>query len=117
MDKECACALHLSLLLGVSGLPWYAGYLPTLLLWLWASEDSAFIDEHGREALNLAFTTIAITYLSLVLRVLSLGLLSPLLWMAGGVWTFYAVIAPMVAAAGAAKGERGQYRMVFYRVL
>ncbi len=47
-ERTLSLCMHLCMLSGVVGVP----IVPTLVLWLLKRDQSAFADDHGREALN-----------------------------------------------------------------
>jgi uncharacterized Tic20 family protein len=96
---ECTMAM-LAHLLGI--FTWFVG---ALIIWLMKKDQSAFIDDQAKEALNFQLT-IGIGYvLMVVLTCLTLGL-AALLWPVIGI---VALVFCIIACIAANKGERYRY--------
>lgn len=101
--------LHLSGLLSplavmVGGGPFGTifGLIP-LTLWLVRRHDSAFIDDHGREAVNFQITLAIYTLASLVLMIVCVGFL---LYFATGI---FGIVAMILAGSAAHDGQYFRY--------
>lgn len=76
---------------------------PSLIIWWLKRDDSAFISEQAREALNFQITVLIVSFISSVLVVILVGfLLLGFIWLAN-------VIFCLIAAVAASKGEHYQY--------
>jgi uncharacterized Tic20 family protein len=110
-DRQWAMFAHLSSLLAM----WLGGlgFLGPLIIWLIKKEQSAFIDDQGKEALNFNLTvliaTIALGLLALPVVLLTVGLgllvIVPLFLILGVV----AIIMPILGAIKANAGEAYRY--------
>ena len=76
---------------------------PSLIIWWLKKDDSAYIGEQAREALNFQITVLIISIVSSVLVVILIGFL-----LLGAVWLFN-VICCVLAAVAASKGEHYRY--------
>ena len=94
-DKNIAVLTHLA---GI-----FFSFIPALIVWLLKKDDSAFIGEQSREALNFQITMVIGYALAGVLSWILIGLLFfPLLWLANLVFC-------LLAAVNVSKGENYQY--------
>lgn len=76
---------------------------PSLIIWWLKKDDSAYIGEQAREALNFQITVLIVSLISSVLVVILIGfLLLGFIWLAN-------VILCILAAIAASKGEHYQY--------
>jgi uncharacterized Tic20 family protein len=110
-DRQWALFAHLSGLLATSlgGL----GFLGPLIIWLIKKDQSKFVDDQGKEALNFQLNLLGYVLLSipvgLLIALVTLGfgifLLIPL-YAALGV---YGIIMPILAAVDANKGNLYRY--------
>ena len=103
-DRRWAMACHLIALTGLLIPPIIASIVATLVLWLIKREDSALIDDQGRESLNFQIT-IFIYSIASVLMIPLLGLGIPLL-VAVVVFDFVFIL---VAAVKASEGITYRY--------
>lgn len=94
-DDERTTAMLIHLLMIVTG------FIGPLILWLVRKDSSAFINHHGKEALNNAITTIivGIAMLAIVFATLGLGVLIYL------PWTLMVLIFEIIACVEAHKGN------------
>ncbi len=76
---------------------------PSLIIWWLKKDDSAYIAEQAREALNFQITILIVSFISSVLVVILVGFL-----LLGFIW-FANVILCILAAVAASKGEHYQY--------
>jgi uncharacterized Tic20 family protein len=94
-DMNIAMLAHL---LGI-----ITGFIGALIIWLVKKDDSAFISDQSKEALNFQITMMLAFVVSWVLAFILIGLLlMPLLWIANLVFCILAAIA-------ASKGENYRY--------
>jgi uncharacterized Tic20 family protein len=85
-------------------LPFAFGHvLVPLAIWLWKRHESAFLDEHGREALNFQ---ISVTIYAIVAGVLAFVLVGFLLLAALAVFQFVLMV---IASVRASQGESYRY--------
>lgn len=94
-DKNIAVLTHLA---GI-----FFSFIPALIVWLLKKDDSAFIGEQSREALNFQITMVIGYMVAGVLSWILIGLLFfPILWLANLVFC-------LLAAINVSKGENYQY--------
>lgn len=94
-DKNIAVLAHIG---GV-----FFGFIPALIVWLLKKDDSTYIGEQAREALNFQITMMIAYMAAGVLAWILVGLLFfPVLWLAN-------LVLCIVAAVSASKGENYQY--------
>ena len=94
---DCNIAM-LAHLLGI-----FTGFVGALLIWLLKKDDSAFINEEAREALNFQITiTIAYLVASMLMFILIGMLLLPILYVAN-------IIFCILGAISASKGQSYRY--------
>lgn len=94
-DKNIAVLTHLG---GI-----FFGFIPALIVWLLKKDDSAFIGEQAREALNFQITVLIAFIVAWVLVWVLVGLaLLPLIYLAN-------LVLCIVAAVNVSKGEHYQY--------
>lgn len=100
-EQQWAMFTHISALAGVlTGIGFIVG---PLIMWLLRKDQSAYIDEHGKEAVNFQITMMIAAFISSLLIILLIGL--PLLL----VVILAMVILPIVAGLKAGKGESYRY--------
>ena len=96
-DKNIAVLTHLG---GI-----FFSLIPALVVWLLKKDDSVFIGEQAREALNFQITVMIGYMIAGVLAWILIGLaLLPLIWIGNFVLC-------LIAAMKASKGESYQYPM------
>lgn len=88
----------LSHLLGI-----FTGFIGALVLWLLKKDESTFIDEQGKEALNFQITMMLGFLLSALLAIVLIGFFLMLILM------ILNIIFCIVAAVAASKGEHYKY--------
>lgn len=94
-DKNISALTHLG---GI-----FFSFFPALIVWLLKKDDSIFIGEQSREALNFQITIVIAYMLAGVLAWILVGfLLFPIIWL--GNLVFF-----LVAAIKVSKGEYYQY--------
>jgi uncharacterized Tic20 family protein len=94
-DRNLAMLAHL---LGI-----VSGFVGALIIWLIKKDQSAFIDEQGKEALNFQITVMIAFIASWILMFVLIGmLLMPLLLIANLVFC-------ILAAVAVSKGEHYKY--------
>jgi uncharacterized Tic20 family protein len=94
-DKNIAVLTHLA---GI-----FFSFIPALIVWLLKKDDSVFIGEQSREALNFQITMVIGYMVAGVLSWILIGLLFfPILWLANLVFC-------LLAAINVSKGENYQY--------
>jgi uncharacterized Tic20 family protein len=91
-----AMITHLSALTGMFTL--IGSLVGPILVWQIQKEKSAFIDFHGKEAVNFNITIAIAAGISFVLMILLIGIV--LLWIVGAVWLVFTVIAAIKANNG-----------------
>lgn len=91
-----AMLTHLSALTGMFTL--IGSLVGPILVWQIQKEKSAFIDFHGKEAVNFNITIAIAAGISFVLMILLIGIV--LLWIVGAVWLVFTVIAAIKANNG-----------------
>jgi uncharacterized Tic20 family protein len=110
-DKQWAMFAHLSALMGlaVGGMT----FLGPLIVWLVKKDQSRFVDEHGKEALNFQLNiliwSVVVGAASVVIGFVTCGLglllMIPLLMLLM-VW---GIVMPIIAGVKANQGERYEY--------
>ena len=76
---------------------------PALIVWLLKKDDSPFVGEHAREALNFQITLLIGYVISSILMYILIGfLLAGILWVAN-------IVLCILAAIAASKGEEYRY--------
>jgi hypothetical protein len=99
-DRLVAVWIHLSPLFTIVVPP---AVVAPLFLWLIRRERSPFVDDHGREVVNLMITALIVTVA---------GAMIPLLgWLAAAVWCVVAAINLVRGAIAANAGEFFRYPM------
>lgn len=94
-DKNIAVLTHLG---GI-----FFGFIPALIVWLLKKDDSPFIGEQAREALNFQITVLIAFVVAWVLVWLLVGLLLlPLIYLAN-------LVLCIIAAVNVSKGEDYKY--------
>lgn len=94
-DRNMAMLCHL--------LAIFAGFLGPLIIWLIKKEDSPFVDDQGKEALNFQLTVLIAILVSSVLTVVCIGIFMLLI-----VWVVDIVFC-ILAAIKTSKGEAYRY--------
>lgn len=102
-DRYFAVAVHLSPLANFIGLFPLAFFGP-LVLWLIRKDESAFVEDHGREMLNFMLS-FCVWHVILVLTVIG-ALLVPVLWIV-------TLVSVVRAAVAAGRGEYFRYPVTF----
>ena len=93
-DRVYALCIHLSLLLA------FAPVFPALIMWLIRKDESGFVDDHGREAVNFQISLVIYYVVAGLLSTVCIGFaLIPAIYVLG--------LVGMIAAARAA--NRGEY--------
>ena len=100
-ERHFAVWTHLSPLLAFTVIGPFAAAVP-LILWMLRRDTSVFIDDHGREVVNMSITGV---FLFVIGVVTVIGLV---LWMA---WCVAALINIVRAAIAAGDGEYFRYPM------
>jgi uncharacterized Tic20 family protein len=78
-----------------------------LIIWQIQKDKSAFVDYHGKEAVNFNITIAIAAAVSFLLFLLLIGLV--LIWIVGAVWFIFTII----AAIKANNGEYYKYPLTF----
>jgi len=104
-ERKWAVILHLAPLAGY--LVPVAGFALPFTLWLLKKNDSAYLDEQGREVLNFVISVMAYAAIGLVLCLLLIGF--ALLWALG----LFALILTIVAAVKTSDGINYKYPLIF----
>jgi uncharacterized protein len=104
-EKNLASIMHLSILAGIF-LP-FVGLVVPIVIWVLKKNDSPFIDDQGKEAINFIINIFILGILVGVLCIIVVGfiLLVPL--------ALYLIIAPIVAAAKCSDGIYYKYPFIF----
>ena len=89
---------HLSSLTGLFTV--VGSLVAPLIIWQIQKDKSAFVDHHGKEAVNFNITMAIAAGVSFVLFLLLIGLV--LIWIVGAVWLIFTIIA-------AVKANNGEY--------
>jgi uncharacterized protein len=106
-EKTWAMLCHLSSFLGYFVVIPFASIIGPLVVWLLKKDSSAFVDVHGKEAINfqimmsIVYTITWILFLSIIFTLIAIPLFSIL-----GIWILVLVI---VAAIKALNGEHFHY--------
>ena len=100
-DRNYALWIHLSVLLGFLVVGPFAAVVP-LILWLVRRDASPFLDDHGREVVNLSITGVGLFLVGLVTGI---GIL---LWL---VWCVVTAVNIVRGSIAASNGEYFRYPM------
>ncbi len=103
-ERKWAMLCHLSALSVYIGLP-FGNILGPLIVWLIKRDDSPFVDEHGREAINFHISMAIYVVIATVLCVILIGI--PIL-LALVIASFVCII---IATVRASDGRSYQYPM------
>ena len=100
-DNVDANDKNISVLTHLAGI--FFSFVPALIVWLLKKDDSAFIGEQSREALNFQITIVIAYMVAGVLAWILVGLLFfPIIWLANLVFS-------LVAAIKVSQGEHYRY--------
>jgi len=104
-DQNLAVIMHLSLLMGII-IP-FGGYAATLVLWLLKKDNSPYLDEQGKEAVNFMLNILIVGTAAALLCVMLIGflLIIPLV--------IAAFVMPVMAAITVSKGQNYKYPWVY----
>ena len=91
-----AMLAHLSALTGIFTV--VGSVVGPLIVWQIQKEKSAFIDYHGKEALNFNITVAIAAAVSFILMFILIGIF--LLWVIGTAWLVFTIIAAIKANNG-----------------
>jgi len=80
----------------------------TLILWLVKKGDSPFIDDHGRESINMQLSMLLYSLVGTVLGFLTCGVA----WFVAGAILIAAIVFSILGAAAANRGEYYRYPAV-----
>ena len=101
--------MHLTLLLNLTGIGGPISFIAVLIMWLIKKDDSPFLDDHGREAVNFQ--------ISLFLWALILGIGAVFTCGLSAIFLFaipiVGAIGMIYAAVAANRGEFFRYPMTF----
>ena len=81
----------------------FTGFLGPLIIWLIKKDDTPFVDDQGKEALNFQLTVLIAILISSVLTVVCIGV-----FLMMGVWVVD-IIFCILAAIKSSKGEAYRY--------
>ncbi|MFD2570135.1 DUF4870 domain-containing protein [Spirosoma soli] len=95
-ERMWAMLTHLSALTGLFTL--VGSLVGPLIIWQIQKEKSAFVDFHGKEAVNFNITMAIAAAISFVLFLLLIGLV--LMWLVGVIWLIFTIIAAIKANNG-----------------
>lgn len=99
-ERTYAMWTHLLLLAGH-----FVPIVPSLVLWLIKREQSAFVDDHGKEAVNFQISIVLYLVAGVVLSFICIGI--PLIMAAYAL----AIVGMILAAVAANRGEYFRYPM------
>jgi uncharacterized Tic20 family protein len=106
-QRTYALLTHLAGLLSLLDMS-IAGPIATLVMWRIKAKESAFLDDHGREAMNFQISLVIYSIVAIPLTIVSLGLLAfPLL---AGIWVLR-LVGGIRGAMAASRGEYYRYPM------
>ena len=91
----------MAMLIHVSAI--FTGFVGPLIIWLIKKDESAFVDRHGKTALNFTITLMIAYFVSAILILVLIGILMILALMVVG------IVFPIIAAIAANKGEEYTY--------
>ena len=100
-DRHWSMWTHLSVLLAFMVVGPFAALAP-LGMWLCRRQSSVFVDDHGREVLNMSITGVLLFLLGMVTGI---GIIA---WL---VWVIVTIIALIRGAVAASNGEYFRYPM------
>ncbi len=100
-DRNFAMWMHVSVLLAFFIVWMFAGVVP-LILWLISRDRSPFIDDHGREVVNMSITGVILLLIGMVTGIGMLVL---------PVWMVVMLIGIIRGAVAASNGEYFRYPM------
>ncbi len=100
-DRNVAMWMHMSVLLAFLVVGPFAGAAP-LILWLISRDRSPFIDDHGREVVNMSITGVI---------VLCVGMVTGIGMLIVPIWLIVALIGLIRGAVAASNGEYFRYPM------
>ena len=100
-DRNFAMWMHVSVLLALLVVGPLAGLAP-LILWLIRRESSPFLDDHGREVVNMSITGVI---------VLGVGMVTGIGMLVVPIWMVVALIGVIRGAVAASNGEYFRYPM------
>lgn len=115
--RNYAVIIHLCGLLSIlSGFP-FAGLIAVIVLWQIKNKESAFVDEHGREAANfqitLAVAGAVLIVVGIILTILTLGLGALLFVPAFFAMVILLLIGCIQGAIAASRGEAYRYPFTY----
>ena len=104
-EQNLAVIIHLSLLMGII-VP-FGGYAATLVLWLLKKDNSSYIDQQGKEAVNFMLNVLIVGTAATLLCIMLIGflLMIPLV--------IAAFVMPVMAAIKISKGQDYKYPWVY----
>ncbi len=82
-------------------------FLVPLVMWLVKKEDSSYLDDHGREALNFELSILLYGILLIPISIITLGI-GAVLYVP---WAIVGIVAPICGAVAANKGRFYRYPM------
>lgn len=104
-EKQFALFVHLSALLGLVLSP-LAAVIAPLVMWQIKKNESAFIDDQGKEAVNFNLTLLIVCLALIILTVITFGLgiflTAPLGLVLGVAWLIFAILGGIKANEGVA---------------
>jgi uncharacterized Tic20 family protein len=104
-ERMWAMITHLSALPGSFVL--IGSVLAPLIIWQIQKDRSAFVDYHGKEAVNFQITMVIAAVVCFLLFFLLIGI--ALIWLVGALWLVFTII----AAIKAYNGEYYRYPLTF----
>lgn len=104
-ERMWAMLAHLSSLTGLFTL--VGSLVGPLIVWQIQKDKSAFVDYHGKEAVNFNITMAIAAGISFLLFIVIIGVV--MIWIVGVVWLIFTII----AAIKANNGEYYRYPLTF----
>lgn len=102
-DRNYGLWMHLSILVGVIVVGPLAPIAP-IVMWACRRDLSGFIDDHGREIVNLILTGLVVSFVLVWLPIIG--------WLAMIIWYVIAAVGTVRGAIAANSGEYFRYPMV-----
>lgn len=81
----------------------FTGFIGPLIIWVMKRDESAFIDRHGKTALNFSITLTIGYFVSAILILVLIGILMILVLLVVG------IVFPIIAAMAANRGDEYTY--------
>lgn len=111
-ERQFALFVHLSALLGFTAIP-FANVLAPLILWQIKKNESAFIDDQGKEAVNFNLCVLIIGLALVLLTMITFGLGIVLTLPIGVVLAIAWLVLTIIGGIKANDGEAYRYPYIF----